>query len=420
MASTKSLLIKSVLVHGLSVLVLLISSASVINAARPAPIVEWNITSFRPNESVKTSKLALTNSSGKQTWSAKGSCSIRRNTLRVKSEGTCTVTLRLGADKKFSARTFVRKFKITTVVSVIVYDPYAGTTAGVPATGTKSLSQVVTSDGRTRRYRTYVPTNLPSGQLPLLIALHGGLGTSEQFEANSGFDDLAEANKFVVAYPDGIGSQSDGTGFQTWNGGYCCGPAQTQDVDDVAFIGRLIDTLVTQLPIDTKRVFIAGHSNGGILAYRLACELSEKIAAIGLQAGSNVVRGCAPSRAVPVMHIHGSADTNVPIGGGRGSGLSTTLFVSAQAAVDAMIAANRCSTSYQPSKSVSDSNVTAKTWTCIGTDIQVRLVTVSTATHAWMGHAAQSQSSLTYVGTPYLNFDSSRAIWSFFASHSRS
>ena len=410
---------KTRIIAGLAATILVLSFASPVFAKRVTPSVNWKITTLRPNASVKTSKLVSTNSTGKKTWSVKGSCSIRNDTLAAKSKGSCTVTLRLGANKNFSARTVVRKFKITSIVSSTVYDPYAGTSAGVSATGTKSTSQFVTSDGRTRRYRTYVPTNLPTGQLPLLIALHGGLGTSDQFEANSGFDNLAEANKFVVTYPDGISNQSDGTGFQTWNGGYCCGPAQTQNVDDVAFISSLIDTLVAQLPIDPKRVFIAGHSNGGILAYRLACELSEKIAAIGLQAGSNVVQGCAPSRAVSVLHIHGSADTNMPIGGGRGTGLSTTVFVSAQAAIDAMVAANGCSTSYESSKSVTDSNVTAKTWTRSGTSIHVRFVTVATATHAWMGHAAQSESSLTYVGNPYLNFDSSRAIWSFFASHAR-
>ena len=410
---------KTRIIAGLAATILVLSFASPVFAKRVTPSVNWKITTLRPNASVKTSKLVSTNSTGKKTWSVKGSCSIRNDTLAAKSKGSCTVTLRLGANKNFSARTVVRKFKITSIVSSTVYDPYAGTSAGVSATGTKSTSQFVTSDGRTRRYRTYVPTNLPTGQLPLLIALHGGLGTSDQFEANSGFDNLAEANKFVVTYPDGISNQSDGTGFQTWNGGYCCGPAQTQNVDDVAFISSLIDTLVAQLPIDPKRVFIAGHSNGGILAYRLACELSEKIAAIGLQAGSNVVQGCAPSRAVSVLHIHGSADTNMPIGGGRGTGLSTTVFVSAQAAIDAMVAANGCSTSYESSKSVTDSNVTAKTWTRSGTSIHVRFVTVATATHAWMGHAAQSESSSTYVGNPYLNFDSSRAIWSFFASHAR-
>lgn len=410
---------KTRIIAGLAATILVLSFASPVFAKRVTPSVNWKITTLRPNASVKTSKLVSTNSTGKKTWSVKGSCSIRNDTLAAKSKGSCTVTLRLGANKNFSARTVVRKFKITSIVSSTVYDPYAGTSAGVSATGTKSTSQFVTSDGRTRRYRTYVPTNLPTGQLPLLIALHGGLGTSDQFAANSGFDNLAEANKFVVTYPDGTSNQSDGTGFQTWNGGYCCGPAQTQNVDDVAFISSLIDTLVAQLPIDPRRVFIAGHSNGGILAYRLACELSEKIAAIGLQAGSNVVQGCAPSRAVSVLHIHGSADTNMPIGGGRGTGLSTTVFVSAQAAIDAMVAANGCSTSYESSKSVTDSNVTAKTWTRSGTSIHVRFVTVATATHAWMGHAAQSESSSTYVGNPYLNFDSSRAIWSFFASHAR-
>lgn len=354
-----------------------------------------------------------------KTWSVKGSCTIRRNTLKAKSSGTCTVTLRLAADKNFSARKVVRTFKIKTVVPANVYDPYVGTTAGVSATGTKSLSQFVTSDGRTRRYRTYLPSNLPSGRAPLLIALHGGLGTSAQFEGNSGFDELAESNGFIVVYPDGIGNQQDGMGFQTWNGGYCCGPAQTQSVDDVGFISNLIDRMLTQFSIDPNRVFAAGHSNGGILAYRLACELSTRIAAIGVQAGSNVVQECAPARPVSALHIHGTSDTNVPLNGGRGSGISATEFVSAQSAVKAMVSAMGCAPTATTTKSMSDPNVTASTWTRSDASVQVRFVTVATATHAWMGHAAQSASSASYVGTPYPKFDSSRAIWSFLASHAR-
>ena len=406
--------------RGVVVVVVVLSSATPTSAARTTPRVKWTISSLKPSTSIRVSRLMTTKSTGVRKWSAAGACKLRQGRLASKANGSCTVTLRLGPDRSFGSGTFVRKFKILREASVSAYEPYTGTNAGVPATGAKTESQLVTSDGRTRHYRMFVPSNLSTGQVPLLIALHGGLGTSGQFEENSGFDNLAESNGFIVVYPDGIGNQPDGTGFQTWNGGYCCGPAQTQNVDDVAFISSLIDTLVAQLPIDPKRVFIAGHSNGGILAYRLACELSEKIAAIGLQAGSNVVQGCAPSRAVSVLHIHGSADTNMPISGGRGTGLSTTVFVSAQAAIDAMVAANGCSTSYESSKSVTDSNVTAKTWTRSGTNVQVRFVTVATAPHAWMGHSAQSEKAASYVGTPYPNFDSSRAIWSFLASHTSS
>lgn len=406
--------------RGVVVVVVVLSSATPTSAARTTPRVKWTISSLKPSTSIRVSRLMTTKSTGVRKWSAAGACKLRQGRLASKANGSCTVTLRLGPDRSFGSGTFVRKFKILREASVSAYEPYAGTNAGVPATGAKTESQLVTSDGRTRHYRMFVPSNLSTGQVPLLIALHGGLGTSGQFEENSGFDNLAESNGFIVVYPDGIGNQPDGTGFQTWNGGYCCGPAQTQNVDDVGFISSLIDKLVAQFPIDSNRVFAAGHSNGGILAYRLACELSTKIAAIGVQSGSNVVSGCAPTRPVSVLHIHGTADTNMPINGGRGSGVSATDFVSAQSAVDAMVVATGCAPTPAMTKSLSDPNVSAATWSRSGTNVQVRFVTVATAPHAWMGHSAQSEKAVSYVGTPYPNFDSSRAIWSFLASHTSS
>jgi len=300
------------------------------------------------------------------------------------------------------------------------FDPYAGTRPGTTPIGRRTEGRITTPDGRSRHYRLYVPDALPTtGAAPLLIALHGGLGTAAQFEANSGFDDLAEANTFIVAYPDGIGNQPDGSGLQTWNGGYCCGPAATRNVDDVGFVRQLIDTLVARWPVDPTRIYAAGHSNGGILAYRLACELSDKIVAIGVQAGSNVVDGCSPSSPVSVLHIHGTADTNMPITGGRGSGLSATIFRSARSAVDALAAANGCTLAPSVASDPSNADVSALTWSSCTSAVAVRYIVVNGATHAWMGHPAQSAGASTFVGDPYPHLDASRAIWSFLAAHPR-
>ena len=278
----------------------------------------------------------------------------------------------------------------------------------------------MTSDGRTRRYRTYVPAGLPAGSaVPLVIALHGGLGTSSQFAANSGLNGFADSNRFIAVYPDGIGNQSDGTGYQTWNGGYCCGPAATQSVNDVAFIRDLVVKLRTTMPIDPRRVYAMGHSNGGILAYKLACQLSGVIGAIGVQAGSNIIAGCQPTNPVSVFHLHGTADTNMPINGGKGSGVSTTIFVAARNAVDAMATVNGCNVSSPKPLVTTNTDVTALSWTGCRSNSEVKFVTVNGATHAWMGHAAQSASSASYVGEPYPNLDATRAILSFLLSKSR-
>ena len=302
-------------------------------------------------------------------------------------------------------------------------DLYAGTRPAVTPTGSRSVGSIRTADGRDRTYRLYVPSSLRPGQrVPLLVALHGGIGSAEQFETNSGFDGLAEANRFVVAYPDGIGARPDGSGPQTWNGGYCCGPAAREGVDDVAFVRQLLDGLRAELPVDPSRTFAAGHSNGAIMVYRLACELSDRIAAIGVQSGSLGVEPCTQSKPVSVLHLHGTADTNHPIDGGRGSGLASAagvVFRPARSAVDALAAANGCSGAPATQTDASNPDLTVSTWGPCGLGTEVRYVMVAGVTHAWMGHPGASRLASRYVGDPYPDLDASRAIWSFLAAHPR-
>ena len=308
----------------------------------------------------------------------------------------------------------------TSTTMPAIFDPYAGTNPPTTAIGTVTDRSITTPDGRRRHFRLYVPSSLDAtGKIPLLIALHGGLGSSAQFAKNSGFDQLAESNRFIVAYPDGIGARSDDSGPRTWNGGYCCGPAARSNVDDVAFIRTVIDSVEAEFLVDPDRVFAAGHSNGAIMAYRLACELSDQITAIGVQSGSLGVDTCAPSHPVSVLHIHGLADTNHPIDGGRGSGLAGVEFRSARDAVATMARVDGCAPDPIVQSVPENSDFEISTWSKCDVRAIVRLITVAAATHAWMGHAAASAGATRYVGEPYANLDSSRAIWAFLASQSR-
>ena len=300
------------------------------------------------------------------------------------------------------------------------YDPYAGTAPAVTPVGRVSEGRIATADGRLRRYRLYVPAALPAGRpVPLLIALHGGLGSSAQFATNSGFDGLAEANRFVVVYPDGVGVLADDQGPQAWNGGYCCGRAARDRVDDVGFVRALVDTLVRELPVDPNRVFAAGHSNGAIMAYRLACELSDRIVAIGVQAGSLGVDACVPARPVSVFHLHGAADANHPLEGGVGQGVAGVAFRPARTAVEALAAADRCPASPVPGVDPANPDLQVTTWSGCADRTSVRLVVVEGASHAWMGRPPASAAAASLVGDPYPRLDASRAIWSFLAAHPR-
>jgi len=282
-------------------------------------------------------------------------------------------------------------------------------------------STITTPDGRKRSYRVYVPASLPKGQpVPLLLALHGGGGSGQQFETNSEYDALAAANRFIVVYPDGIeiGGRSILAHGRVWNGGRCCGPAAAQQVDDVGFLSTLIDRISKEYEIDPKRVYATGHSNGAIMSYRLACELSEKIVAIGVQAGSLEVDACNPSRPVSVIHIHGTADKNIPIGGGKGSGISGIAFRPPLDAAITLARANGCPNGPTESVLPDNADVTVAAWQPCADGTAVEFVKVNGASHAWMGHAS-SRAVQALAGAPYMSYDSSAAIWAFLAAHPR-
>ena len=290
------------------------------------------------------------------------------------------------------------------------YDPYAGALAATEPVGRTTEGSMTTPDGRARTFRLYVPASLEPGErVPLLLALHGGLGWGAQFAVNSGFDGLAESNRFIVVYPDGTNTRSGDTKLLTWNGGLCCRPASEQQVDDVTFLRLLIDRIEAEQAIDPGRVFVTGHSNGAILAYRLACELSDRIAAIGVQSGVIGVP-CHPATPVSVFHLHGLADTNIPIDGGRGSGPSGVEFPSARDAPVTFASLNGCQLGPIEQPDPANTEVLSRLWSRCGADTSVRFVTVAGASHAWMGHPT---SAASLVGVPYGGFDASRAIWSF-------
>jgi polyhydroxybutyrate depolymerase len=296
-----------------------------------------------------------------------------------------------------------------------VYEPYANDRAAVDPQGTVREVTTTTPDGRVRRYRTYVPASLvPGTKVPLLVALHGGLGWGEQFETNSGFDGLAESNQFIVVYPDGSNAQDGSQKLLTWNGGMCCGPAAAQNVDDVGFIAQVIEELSASLPIDQRRVSATGHSNGAILAYRLACELSDRISSIGVQAGVLGVP-CAPAQPVSVFHLHGLADTNIPIDGGKGAGVSGVEFPSPREAPNSFAMTTGCTQGPIEQRDPENPDVVALSWAGCSDSRAVQFVTVAGASHAWMGHSGVTAASTSLVGIPYQGLDASRAIWSFLA-----
>ena len=168
-------------------------------------------------------------------------------------------------------------------------------------------------DNRTRTYLLHLPMNVDEKPRPLLIVFHGGVSQAAHPIASTGLSDKADEKGFIVVYPNGTGRSRNR--FLTWNAGKGDGYASKNGVDDVGFIRALLQDLRKEHRIDPNRIYATGISNGGMMAYRLACELPE-VAAIGVVAGSLNYEPCQPSHPVSVIAFHGTDDGVVPYQGG--------------------------------------------------------------------------------------------------------
>lgn len=177
------------------------------------------------------------------------------------------------------------------------------------------------------RWRTFF-THLPSGYVanrkyPLVLAFHGGgpLGY-QSIQYQSQLTAKSDSAGFIIVYPEGVRI----AGNRTFNAGGCCAPSTTLNIDDVGFTGVLLDTLFRRFGVDTTRVYATGFSNGSLLCYRLASQLSGRFAAIAPVAGDLVYAPWAPLRPVPIISFHSYADQNIKVQGGVTIGTTGTYF----------------------------------------------------------------------------------------------
>ncbi len=197
-----------------------------------------------------------------------------------------------------------------------------GRAAALADVGAQARNQQMTTHqlkigDQQRSYDLFIPGNYslrPQNQFPLVIVLHGGGGNSEISEHMTRFVSWANGKEFILIHPNGTGRMRNR--LLTWNAGNCCAYAHEENIDDVGFIRALIDHVSTELRVDPKRIYVAGMSNGAKMAYRLACQLSDKIAAIAPVAGSMEEPDCSPESPVSVIAFHGTADAHVLYEGG--------------------------------------------------------------------------------------------------------
>jgi polyhydroxybutyrate depolymerase len=277
--------------------------------------------------------------------------------------------------------------------------------------------QTLRYDGRNRTYLLHIPPHYNSSKsFPLVIALHGGGGNSKNMMEKTGFNNLSDEKGFIVAYPDGVGRLKNR--LLTWNAGYCCGYAIENNIDDVGFIRALIEKLQNNFNIDSKRIYITGHSNGGMMTYRIGAELSDIIAAIAPVAGSiggketensSLYIIPEPSYHVSVIALHGLLDENVPYDGGHGNNSSgSRIDLSVNESISFWVDNNECSTI--PIRNISDSGNIIIDYYLNGINgSEVALVTIVNGGHAWPGSDKGISGNQEINGT--------EIIWDFFEAH---
>jgi polyhydroxybutyrate depolymerase len=200
----------------------------------------------------------------------------------------------------------------------------------------------LTVDGITRSFIVYLPTSYNNaGKMPMIFAIHGGSGTPEGMINIANFKTIADRDKVVLVYPAGIQNN--------WNDGRPTTPNQL-GINDVNFFNQMCDYMITNNSVDGTKIYATGISNGGFMSSRLGCELSNRIAAIAVDAATieatTIAPSCNPGRPVPGIYIHGTTDPLVPFTGGQmtAGGTAGGTILSHFQAIDKWVTINGCNT----------------------------------------------------------------------------
>ena len=268
------------------------------------------------------------------------------------------------------------------------------------------VKRTIHYDGLEREYFIYVPENYTGDEpIPLLFSYHGYTATAEQLMDYVDFFSIADKEGFMLVYPQG----SLLAGNTHWNvGGWTNGSTS----DDVGFTAALIDVLAAEFNIDTSQVYALGHSNGGFMSFRLACDLSAKIAAIVSVSGSmtpEIYDSCNPDRPVPVMQIHGTADETVPYEGAYWS-------LSIAEMLEFWVGENECEPvavkheiPHSP-KTTSDTSVEHTQYVGCNNNVTVEHYKHIGGGHGWLG-------TVDDLGQSNVDLEINEEIWAFLSQH---
>jgi polyhydroxybutyrate depolymerase len=282
----------------------------------------------------------------------------------------------------------------------------------------ESRCETLAFGGLKRSYRIYVPAH-PANPAPVVFVLHGGggSGSGQERVTQGGFNRIADREGIIVLYPDGV--------EHNWNDGRSNvnSPAFKKNVDDVGFLKAVLDAVAARYPVDRKRVFATGMSNGGFMSYRLACDAANTFLAIApVVAGLSVDLGprCKPARPVSVAILNGTEDPLVPWQGGHVTvlGMKRGETWSAMRTYERWIDLDGCKVRFDEPEvnKVADDETSLLRHRAVNcaAGTEVRLYEIRGGGHNWPRGAKYLGVAL--VGRITQEFDGDEEIWSFFKS----
>lgn len=272
-----------------------------------------------------------------------------------------------------------------------------------PGPGSYTVRQPYASGQRS--YRVYIPVGYSDDEpVALVIVMHGAGGDGQGTESFTGFDVLADDENFVVVYPNGVRG--------AWNDGRA--PDSDNNDDDVRFLGDMVTFMKEQLNIDAGRVYATGYSMGGMMSYRLGCELSDVFAAVGSVASTMpyyLLEACSSAPPIPVVVIQGTDDPIVPWMGINGA------YLSAAQTIGYWGNHNKCTPQFELETlpdAVPDDYTRVVRQALPGCAADFVLYSVYFGGHTWPSHPIQASIQL---GATSQDIDATQILWDFFKAH---
>jgi polyhydroxybutyrate depolymerase len=264
-------------------------------------------------------------------------------------------------------------------------------------------------------YQVHVPAKVdPATPAPLLVVLHGGGGSMAYQAKDANYGQITQSDRvgFVAVFPNGFSELKSGE-FATWNAGACCGGARDAHADDVGFIRQMLVHLTHQLNIDRQRIYATGMSNGALMSYRLACEMSDVFKAIAPVAGTDNTQSCTPKNPVAVLHIHAKNDSHVLFNGGAGPDAveksKVTDFKSVPDTVAKWVKLNGCAAT--PRRVLDKPGAYCEAYAPCQGQAEVQLCVTETGGHSWPGgHKRRGEA-------PSQAISANDVMWEFFNRH---